>query len=289
MALAFGGIGYGIYAVALLVSLHEDDAGFSIFAGALLGVCAGLLWTAQGTIMLSYPPEELKGRYWTWFWGIFNVGACIGALVLLANNAHTTTDSNVSDGTYISLIVLMFLGAVLALFLVNANDVIRSDGSKVVLMKNPTWRSEFVGLYTTVKYEPYVILLFPMFWSSNWFYTYQQNAVNGAYFDTRTRALNSFLYWFAQIIAASAVGPLLDFPRVRRVIRARFALGGLVVLTLVVYGGGYAWQKGYDRASVATTSGFQTWDWSTSGYAGPMFLYFFYGFYDAAWQGCIYW
>jgi len=52
-----------------------------IFAGALLGVCAGLLWTAQGAIMMSYPTEDLKGRYISWFWMIFNLGAVIGGLV----------------------------------------------------------------------------------------------------------------------------------------------------------------------------------------------------------------
>jgi len=129
-----------------------------------------------------------------------------------------------------------------------------------------------------------------MFWSSNWFYTYQQNGINSAYFNTRTRALNSFLYWFAQIVAATVIGPLLDSPRLRRVVRARFALGALFVFTLVIYGGGYDWQKGYTRESTnPKTSDFVAWDWSTSGYVGPMFLYFFYGFYDAVWQGCIYW
>jgi MFS family permease len=80
--LAFGGVGYCIYAIALLVSVHSSHVGgFNIFAGALLGVCAGLLWTAQGTIMISYPNEGQKGRYFAWFWGIFNMGAVIGSLV----------------------------------------------------------------------------------------------------------------------------------------------------------------------------------------------------------------
>lgn len=32
-------------------------------------------------------------------------------------------------------------------------------------------------------------------------------------------------------------------------------------------------------------------DWTGGGdlFVGPMFLYFFYGFYDAIWQTCIYW
>lgn len=70
-----------IYTISLLESLHHDVFGFNIFAGALLGVCAGLLWTAQGTIMVSYPMEAHKGKYFAIFWGIFNMGAVIGSLV----------------------------------------------------------------------------------------------------------------------------------------------------------------------------------------------------------------
>lgn len=79
--LAFGGTGYCIYAISLLVSLYADVEGFNIFAGVFLGICAGLLWTAQGTIMISYPSEDKKGTYFAWFWGIFNMGAVIGSLV----------------------------------------------------------------------------------------------------------------------------------------------------------------------------------------------------------------
>ena len=31
--------------------------------------------------MISYPNEGSKGRYFAWFWGIFNMGAVIGSLV----------------------------------------------------------------------------------------------------------------------------------------------------------------------------------------------------------------
>ncbi|KKA19396.1 Uncharacterized protein T310_6643, partial [Rasamsonia emersonii CBS 393.64] len=288
LALSFGGIGYCIYAISLLVSVHASVAGFNIFAGALLGVCAGMLWTAQGTIMLSYPTEQQKGRYFAWFWSIFNIGACIGSLIPLGENIHVTSNKTVSDGTYIAFIVLMFVGACLALFLCDANKIIRSDGTKVVLMKNPSWKSEFIGLYQTVKAEPGVILLFPMFWASNWFYTYQQNAINAAHFDTRTKALNDFLYWFAQIVAASTYGPLLDLKYFRRTVRAKAALFALFALTMIIYGGGYAWQKGYTRETVNAPD-FVPTDWTTPGYVGPMFLYFFYGFYDAVWQATVYW
>ena len=76
---------YGVllYAISLLASDYANVQGFNIFAGALLGVCAGLLWTAQGTIMLSYPGENEKGNFFAWFWGIFNLGGVLGSLVSL--------------------------------------------------------------------------------------------------------------------------------------------------------------------------------------------------------------
>lgn len=71
-------------------NLHDNAGWFIIFAGAILGVCAGLLWTAQGSLMLAYPTgnydlhpaphlntltrwalEENKGKYIAIFWGIF--------------------------------------------------------------------------------------------------------------------------------------------------------------------------------------------------------------------------
>lgn len=156
-------------------------------------------------------------------------------------------------------------------------------------MKNPTWKTELVGLYETFKTDPYILLLFPMFFASNWFYTYQFNDVNSAYFNTRTRALNNVLYWTAQIFGAGIFGVGLDVLKLRRTIRARVAWVVLFLITMAIWGGGYDFQKGYTRASTSTASGYAGKDWTDSGYIGPMFLYIFYGFYDAAWQTSVYW
>jgi hypothetical protein len=195
----------------------------------------------------------------------------------------------VSDGTYIGFIVLMFLGALFALCLCNAGKVIREDGSKVILMKNPTWASEFLGLWETLLSDTYVILLFPMFFASNWFYTYQFNGMNGAHFDVRTRALNNTLYYIAQIIGAFVFGYSLDITYFQRTTRAKASLITLFVLTMVIWGGGYAWQIQQDPRYMTVEKNYPTLDWTDNGYIGPMFLYMFYGFYDAAWQTCVYW
>lgn len=152
-----------------------------------------------------------------------------------------------------------------------------------------------------------------MFLASNWFYTYQFNDFNSAKFNIRTRSLNSILYWTSQIAGAYIFGYGLDVKSVRRSMRAKVVWGVLFVITMVIWGGGYAWQKGYTRAETAPKTA-PKMDWTSRGYVGPMFLYMFYGFYDgkppssapppsprklphfpltnttlAAWQTCVYW
>jgi len=129
-----------------------------------------------------------------------------------------------------------------------------------------------------------------MFFSSNWFYTYQFNGMNGAHFNTRTGALNNTLYWIMQIVGAFVFGYALDL-NVRRTYRAKGCLFALFVLTMTIWGGGWAWQSKQDPRSVVAAAGddYEHTDWIDGGYVGPMFLYMFYGFYDAAWQTAVYW
>lgn len=213
----------------------------------------------------------------------------------LGQNIHTTTQKTVTDGTYVAFIVLTGAGALLAWSLVDSRDVVRSDGSRVILMKNPTWWSEIYGLWATLRSEPYIVLLFPMFWASNWFYAYQFNDVNHARFNTRTSALNNVLYWLAQILGSFIFGYCLDLKQFRRSMRAKGVWVALFVLTMAIWGGGYAFQTKYTRAEVAAAEKGDPayrWvplDWTSSGYIGPMFLYIFYGVFDAAWQTSVYW
>ncbi|KAH8677666.1 major facilitator superfamily domain-containing protein [Xylariales sp. PMI_506] len=292
VTLALGGLGYSVYAGAILCFKHTENMGFVIFSGCFLGLCAGLLWTGQGAIMMAYPPEQSKGRYISWFWIIFNLGGVVGAFIPLGQNINNTT-TDATDGTFIGFIVLMLFGAFLALFLCDADKVQREDGSHVILMKSPSWKSEFIGLWQTMYADPWVVTLFPMFFVSNMFYTYQQNGLNGAHFNARGRSLNNLLYWLAQIVAAIIFGFALDYPKLSRSMRAKVSLVVLFALTFVVWGGGWAWQKQQvDRAETTNTDwqNANLLDWDDGNkFVAPMFLYFFYGFYDAAWQTCLYW
>lgn len=187
----------------------------------------------------------------------------------------------------------MFCGLFLSLLLVDADKVIREDGTKVILMKSPTWQTEFQGLWETIK-QPWVLYLFPMFFTSNIFYTYQNNGLNATHFNTRARTLNGLLYWLAQIIGAVFVGYALDYPKIRRSVRAKIYLVFLFTTTMIIWGGGLAWELQQVSRKVAATPEYQKdglIDWEDKGvkYIGPMLLYFFYGLFDSLWQAGVYW
>ena len=127
-------------------------------------------------------------------------------------------------------------------------------------------------------------------------------------FNIRTRALNNVLYYLSQIFGAVIFGFLLDTTYFKRPARAKIALGALFVLTFVIWGGGYDFQKGYTRAGTLGDEDFVPMDFKDSGYIGPsesplllchqalhadgdreVFLYMFYGAYDSVWQTTSYW
>jgi Ion channel regulatory protein UNC-93 len=68
------------------LNIHPNAKGFVIGSGAILGICAGLLWTAQGSLMMAYPTEGQKGIFVGVFWAIFNLGGVVGSSVALGQN-----------------------------------------------------------------------------------------------------------------------------------------------------------------------------------------------------------
>lgn len=79
----------------------QGTSWFVIFSGAILGVTAAMLWTAQGQIMMSYPLEKDKGKAFAVFWAIFQMGVFIGSIIALAINIRDGKLSAVSTSTYI--------------------------------------------------------------------------------------------------------------------------------------------------------------------------------------------
>ncbi|KAG6874148.1 hypothetical protein C0995_005566 [Termitomyces sp. Mi166 len=279
-ALLLGSTGYALYIGSFLaVNIHPKAGGFIIAAGAYLGFCAGLLWTAQGSLMLAYPTESQKGLFIGVFWAIFNLGAVVGASVSLGENFHSKFSSPV---TREFKRVLICVGK------------FRTDGTKVTAPRHPSWRVEIYGLWITLKTDPMILFLFPMFFTSNWFYTWRVSGVfgkfnefNNALFNIRARSLNNLVYWLAQIIGSISIGFLLDQQTISRRTRAFSGWTILLVMVFVVHTWAYFYQKSYTRESIPPDA--QKMDIYDSGYTAKILLYVLCGLLDAMWQTTAYW
>ncbi|PPQ97669.1 hypothetical protein CVT26_002481 [Gymnopilus dilepis] len=295
LTLLLGITGYSLYIGAYLaLNIHPHAGAFLITAGAILGICAGLLWTAQGSLMLAYPTEDQKGKFIGIFWAIFNLGAVVGAAVPLGQNFHSTvriivvTRSTVPH-IYppIGFLVLTLLGVMIPLFMADPTKVIRTDGTKVTVPRHPTWKVEIYGLWVTLVTDPMVILLFPMFLASNWFYTWQFNDYNDALFNIRARSLNNLVYWLSQIVGSISIGALLDQKWISRRVRAFSGWTILFIMVFVVHIWAYFYQRTYTRESIPPDS--SKMDIFDHGYTPRIWLFIFCGLLDAMWQTTAYW
>ncbi|KAF9205428.1 hypothetical protein BGZ59_000488 [Podila verticillata] len=298
--LILGGLTYALYIGSFLAYQHIHSIVFVVISSCLLGIGAGWLWCAQGAIMMGYPPEGEKGRFFSIFWAIFNCGGVLGNVIPLALQWNNPTATSASESAYIAYMVIMVLGAFLTILLLPTSKVFRKDGSNVVKVRYSSPISELKSVFALFK-DWRMLALIPMFFASNWVYTYQFTAVNGVNFNARSRYMNSSWYWLAQIIASIAYGAFLDKKEWSRPTRAKY---GLILLTAVLaatWAGGVAFQTTYgpvhniwsdtDKNFVKDPSDFHSIDLvnNTGEYIGPFFLYFFYGVSDAMYQGYSYW
>lgn len=276
---------YVIYAGSFLYYNHYHHQAFAIVAGAILGIGAGLLWAAQGAIMTSYPPVNRKGTYISLFWSIFNMGGVIGGLIPFILNYRRSEAASVNDATYIGFMCFMSAGTVLSLTILPPNKVVRDDGTKCtkILYSNVSTEAlEILKLFLNWK----MLLIVPAAWSSNFFYTYQFNNVNGVLFNLRTRGLNSVVYWAAQMLGSVGIGYLMDFSFKSRRIRGFVGIGVVAVLSSAIWGGGLANQLRYSKNNLPDKLDFKD---SGSAFAGPFVLYFCFGLLDAMFQSMVYW
>ncbi|GAA5840302.1 hypothetical protein JCM11251_006689 [Rhodosporidiobolus azoricus] len=306
LAFAVGASGYALYMGSLLSFNRNGNSGFVIAAGALLGCCAGLLWTAQGALTLAYATERTKGRAFALFWAVFNLGGVLGSAIELGLTYKNDTGT-VGDSVYIVFLSIGAAACLLPLLLANPASVVRVDGTKVVVPVHPSWKEELIGMYQLFRRDYWILLLLPFFAASNvgslffaalsslsltsqitqWFNTYEQNSFNGALFTLRTRSLNSLLFWLAQIVAAGLFGLAIDLKQFRRTTRAWAGLAFLLAVNMAVWGAAYHYQKGYYRTP--TGASIPRIDFKDPGYGGRCALFVFMGVLDAVLQNYIYW
>ncbi|CCM01346.1 uncharacterized protein FIBRA_03396 [Fibroporia radiculosa] len=285
LTLFFGTLGYALYVGALWCYQTQGTSWFLILAGAILGITAALLWSAQGSIMMSYPLEKDKGKAFAVFWALFMFGSFIGAVIAFAINVRTGDLGSVSTSTYIAFLVIIFIGVASVVLILPPHLIVRGDGTLVKLEAASKPHEELVGMWKTLK-NWRILALMPMFFASNYFYAYQ-GALNTARFDGTTRALNAVLEAAGAIIGALMIGYLvLDVKWVKRRTRGYLGLATVVVVTSIVWACGLSWQTTFDRAEAKVLP---LINYKDASYRGKAPLFFFYYFGDSCYQALAYW
>ncbi|OCH83821.1 MFS general substrate transporter [Obba rivulosa] len=285
LTLFFGTLGYALYVGALWCLQTQGTNWFLIFAGAILGITAAMLWSAQGCIMMSYPLEKDKGKAFAIFWAIYQFGSFIGSVIALAINIRTGGLNTVSTSTYTAFLIIIFIGVASAFLILPPNKVIRPDGTIVKVRAASKPRDEVVGMWNLLK-DWRMLCLLPMFFASNYFYSYQ-GSVNAHRFDGPTRALNATLEGAGAIVGALLIGYLvLDIKFLHRRTRGYLGLAVVTIMTIIIWSVALAWQVTFNRADAAALPKI---NYKDADYKGKGALYFFFFFGDACYQALAYW
>jgi MFS family permease len=104
----------------------------------ILGITAGILWTAAGFMQFAYAAEDEKAQFISWQWAMVSAGGSVGSLVAFGINLHAT-ESRTSNAVYTIFICIMCLAILISLFfIVDPKHVTRDDGTHIAVFQRTT-------------------------------------------------------------------------------------------------------------------------------------------------------
>ncbi|KAI0598377.1 major facilitator superfamily domain-containing protein [Biscogniauxia sp. FL1348] len=278
--LFLGAIGYPVYSAGLYTNNRFGNEWFVLVGAVACGLSAGLFWATEGAVALGYPEPGKRGRYMNiWLW--FRTGGPLvgGAIVLgLNNDANAKAKGKVDSHTYLVFIALQCVAAPLALALSPPEKVQRSDGSKVVLKVEGSFKGEFKALLEASKRKD-ILLLLPIFWAA-YFNQYSSN-FQSYYFGVRARALIGFVSNFGTLLSSQLMSTLLDYKSLPVKRRIFFGFWYVIVLHIIAWVYGWVVQEKY-------TANPPAYDWEDRGFVEGFFVLVLWDFARQSLQNWLY-
>ncbi|CAJ2509586.1 Uu.00g146120.m01.CDS01 [Anthostomella pinea] len=278
--LFLGAVGYPVYSAGLYTNNRYGNVWFVLVGAVACGFSAGLFWASEGTVALGYPEAGKRGRYMNiWLW--FRTGGPLvgGAIVLALNNdANSKGKGKVSSNTYLVFVGLQCVAAPLALLLSATEKVQRSDGTKVIIKAEKSFKGEFKALLATSRRKD-ILLLLPIFWAA-YFNQYSSN-FQAYYFGIRARALTGFVINFGTILSSTLMGTLLDYKGLSVKKRITVGFWYIVVVHIIAWVYGWVIQEKY-------TANPPAYDWEDKGFVEGFFVLILWDFARQALQNWLY-
>ncbi|KAF1962374.1 major facilitator superfamily transporter [Byssothecium circinans] len=278
--LLLGAVGYPIYSAGLYVNNRYGNVWLVLVGAVACGISAGLFWVSEGAVALGYPEPGKRGKYmniWLWF---RTGGPLVGGLIVLAlnNDASAKKKGKVGYQTYLIFIALQAAACPLALALSPPEKVQRSDGSKVVIRAEKSFKDEIKALWRVSKRKD-IVLLLPIFYATMF------NQYNGNfktyYFGVRARALIGFTTNFGVLLSSQLISWFLDYKKLTVKRRITYSFYYVVVLHVIAWV--YAWvvQEKYTRNPPAL-------DWEDKGFTEGFFVLVLWDFSRQSLQNWLY-
>ncbi|KAI1620089.1 hypothetical protein EDD37DRAFT_613346 [Exophiala viscosa] len=285
----FGAIGYPLYIGGLWYYDRTEHPWFVLFAGAMLGMTAGCLWTTTGYVSYVYPQEKEKGTkvhcdsVHASFFGLNS-----GSLCAFGGNVHETSTKGVSDGVYITFIVIMCCAILIGgIFIVDPRKVVRDDGTHIAIFKKEKPGKELMEMLK-VFVDKRILLLTPAIFCGE-MASALVSSINSYYFNLRTRCLNNAIYQIIQIIIPFVLSFFLDtkFVKHRRT-RGYLGIAFIGTITLCSCAGLTAFivENGLNKHTSPKARGN---DWSDPGFAKAFVIYLFWGMVYSGYQIVVEW
>ncbi|KAJ5948770.1 hypothetical protein N7454_002077 [Penicillium verhagenii] len=277
--LLLGAVGYPIYSAALYTNNRYGNVWFVLVGAVACGLSAGLFWASEGAVALGYPEPAKRGQYmniWLWF---RTGGPLVGSAIVLGLNhsAAAKTKGKVGSETYLIFVALQCLAVPFAIFLTRPENVQRSDGSAVKVIKQDSWRAEMVELWKVTRRKD-ILLLLPVFWAA-YFNQYTGN-FEVYYFGVRARALIGLATSLA-FFSSWVISRFLDYQKVPVKSRITYSFYYVIVLHIIAWVYGWVVQEQY-------TANPPSLDWADKGYTKGMFVILLWQFSQQALQNWLY-
>jgi MFS family permease len=259
--LVLGAVGYPVYSAGLYCNNRFGNEWFVLVGAVACGFSAGLFWASEGAIALGYPEPEKRGKYMNiWLW--FRTGGPLvgGAIVLALNNSEAKkVKGSVGYQTYLVFVALQCLSVPVALLLSPPEKVQRSDGSKVIVRAEKSFKAEFIAL-GKASMQRKILLLLPIFWAS-YFNQYSGN--------------------FGTLLSSQLISSWLDYKKFTVKKRITYGFYYCVVVHIIAWVYGWVIQEKYTRSN-------PVFDWTDSGFTEGFFVLLLWDFARQAMQNWLY-
>ncbi|WWC66724.1 uncharacterized protein I206_100629 [Kwoniella pini CBS 10737] len=234
-SLVIGAASFPLLGASYYCNSQFENQWFLILTAPFTGIGFGFWNISEGAYVMSIAPEAKRGKYLALWIVSRNAGQLVGGAINLAKNSTKDAGGGIDPSTYIPFIIIEALALPFAFGICEMKDVVRSDGTKILIL--PKLKNFEELKYILKTYLSKIIYCSFLFIIWSYFYNGPWSTYLALYFSVRSRSLSSLISPFFCIIGCFGLGFILDLSNKNysQRKRAQFGFWLIIFLNLLVY------------------------------------------------------